>query len=331
MTEHPFAQYVRILGKGKRGSRGLNEQESLDAMSMILQEQVEPEQLGAFLMLLRYKEETPQELSGFVNAVRIHEGFAQCPINLPVDLDWATYAGKKRHQAWYLLVALLVSQQGHKVFMHGAKGHTAGRIYSEDMLTELGFQGAQSWQQVEQQLAHNNFSFMSLAQLSPKLNDIINLRNTLGLRSPVHTLTRLLNPTHAKHTIDGVFHPAYGPLHQQTALLLGQPRSLTIRGDGGEAEIRPDTDCELQWADENEHSTSAWPRLLEKRVEAPAVLNASALRNVWRGVEEDPYASATIISTTAAVILLLKLTNQREEAIQLAQTWWLERDKAFIK
>ena len=331
MSEHPFAQYVRILGKGKRGSRGLNEQEALDAMNMILQGQAEPEQLGAFLMLLRYKEETPQELSGFVSAVRAHEGFDQCPINLPVDLDWATYAGKKRHQAWYLLAALLISQQGYKVFMHGAKGHTAGRIYSEDMLTELGFQGAQNWQQVEQQLEQDNFSFMSLAQLSPKLNDIINLRDILGLRSPVHTLTRLLNPTHAKHTIDGVFHPAYGPLHQQTALLLGQPRSLTIRGDGGEAEIRPDTDCELQWADEHEHSTSPWPRLLDKRVEAPATLSASALRDVWQGQQNDHYANATIISTTATVILLLKLVSDRESALALAQSWWLERDKSFIK
>ena len=331
MSEHPFAQYVRILGKGKRGSRGLSEQEALDSMGMILQEQVEPEQLGAFLMLLRYKEETPEELSGFVRAVREHEGFTQPPVAVQVDLDWATYAGKKRHQAWYLLVALLVSQQGYKVFMHGAKGHTAGRIYSEDMLTELGLPLAHNWQQAEQQLAQDNFSFMSLAQLSPKLNNIINLRNILGLRSPVHTLTRLLNPTHAKHTIDGVFHPAYGPLHQQTALLLGQPRSLTIRGDGGEAEIRPDTDCELQWADENAHSTSAWPRLLDKRVEAPAALSAAALRRVWHGDEEDHYASATIVSTTAAVILLLKLAADRDSALKLAQSWWQQRNRTLIK
>ncbi len=331
MIEHPFAQYVRILGKGKRGSRGLEQQEAQDSMSMILQDQVEPEQLGAFLMLLRYKEETPTELSGFVNAVRQQENFTQCPINTEVDLDWATYAGKKRHQAWYLLVALLVSQQGYKVFMHGAKGHTVGRVYSEDLLTELGFNAAQNWQQVEQQLGQRNFSFMSLAQLSPKLNDIINLRHILGLRSPVHTLTRLLNPTHAKHTIDGVFHPAYGPLHQQTAQLLGQPRSLTIRGDGGEAEIRPDSDCELQWTDEHSHSTSPWPRLLHKRSEAPEQLSAAALRDVWQGQLEDSYAEATIISTTAAVILLLKRCSDRQAALDTAANWWQARDKSLIK
>ena len=263
--EHPFAQYVRTLGKGKRGSRDLTRAEALAAMSMMLKDQVEPEQLGAFLMLLRHKEECAAELAGFVDAVRQHNGFAQNPMpNLQVDLDWSTYAGKKRHQAWFLLAAILVSQQGYKVFMHGAKGHTTGRVYSEDLLTELGIVPASGWQQAEQQLTASNFSFMSLKQLSPELDHMINLRNILGLRSPVHTLTRLLNPTQAQHTVDGVFHPAYGPLHQQAALLLQQPRSLTIRGDGGEAEIRPDTDCDLQWADEHEHGNQPWPRLLEK-------------------------------------------------------------------
>ena len=51
--EHPFAQYVRVLGKGKKGSRSLTEAEAYDAMSMIMAGQVEDVQLGAFLMLLR--------------------------------------------------------------------------------------------------------------------------------------------------------------------------------------------------------------------------------------------------------------------------------------
>ena len=64
VTEHPFAQYVRILGKGKSGSRSMTREEARAAMGMILDQQVEPEQLGAFLMLLRMKEEAPEELAG---------------------------------------------------------------------------------------------------------------------------------------------------------------------------------------------------------------------------------------------------------------------------
>ena len=62
--EHPFAQYVRIIGRGKNVGRSYTEEEAETAMDMILADQVEPEQLGAFLMLLRVKEETPEEVAG---------------------------------------------------------------------------------------------------------------------------------------------------------------------------------------------------------------------------------------------------------------------------
>src|SRR5471032_3423249 len=97
-AEHPFAQFVRILGKGKRGARNLTREEAREAMGMLLDEQVEDTQLGAFLMLLRHKEESPEELAGFTEAVRAR---LNAP-SLNVDVDWPTYAGKKRHLPWYL-------------------------------------------------------------------------------------------------------------------------------------------------------------------------------------------------------------------------------------
>ena len=69
-TEHSFAEFIKILGKGKKGSRPLSQDEAYRAMKMILADQVEPIQLGAFLMLMRVKEETPEELAGFVQASR---------------------------------------------------------------------------------------------------------------------------------------------------------------------------------------------------------------------------------------------------------------------
>ena len=92
-AEHPFAQFVRILGKGKRGARGLIREEAREAMGMLLDGKVEQTQLGAFLMLLRHKEESPEELAGFTEAVRQR---VQAP-PIAVDLDWPSYAGKKRH------------------------------------------------------------------------------------------------------------------------------------------------------------------------------------------------------------------------------------------
>ena len=56
-AEHPFAQFVRIIGKGKNGARSLSFDEAYQAFQMILKNEVLDVQLGAFLMLLRLKED----------------------------------------------------------------------------------------------------------------------------------------------------------------------------------------------------------------------------------------------------------------------------------
>ncbi len=119
-AEHPFAQFIRIIGKGKTGARSLTYDEAYQAFSMILRNEVLDVQLGAFLMLLRVKEESVEELAGFVQATRDQLQFKP----LQVDLDWSSYAGKRRHYPWFLLAALTLAKHGYKVVMHGASGHT---------------------------------------------------------------------------------------------------------------------------------------------------------------------------------------------------------------
>ncbi len=324
MQEHPFAQYVRILGKGKKGSRSLTLEEAHSAMQMILDDQVRPEQLGAFLMLLRIKEESAEELAGFVSAVR--EKYA-APNGLRVDIDWSTYAGKKRQLPWFLLTALLLAENGYKVFMHGARGHTEGRIYTQDMLSRFKLPSCDSWHRVEQELNQRNFAFMSIDKLAPKLSEIIEMRHIFGLRSPVHTLCRMLNPLLSQACVDGVFHPAYAPMHQQTNALLNVQNSLTIRGDGGEAEIRPDADCEIRWIQSGELSEQQWPRIYAKREVKEAQLQPAHLIELWRGEIAHSYGEGALMSTLAATLILLEVEKDFDRAQQVATSMWQQRDK----
>ncbi|WP_177490449.1 glycosyl transferase family protein, partial [Pseudomonas sp. HMWF006] len=157
-AEHPFAQFVRILGKGKRGARDLTREEAREAMGMVLDDKVEDTQLGAFLMLLRHKEESAEEMAGFTEALRER---LQTPA-LNVDLDWPTYAGKKRHLPWYLLAAKCLAQNGVRIFMHGGGAHTAGRLYTEQLLGELQIPLCRTWQQVGSALDNGGLAFMPL-------------------------------------------------------------------------------------------------------------------------------------------------------------------------
>ncbi len=151
---------------------------------MILEDKVLPEQLGAFLMLLRVKEESAAEIAGFVKAVR--KSLPPPPDLLPA-VDWSSYAGKKRQLPWFLLAALCLASSGHAVFMHGFDGHTAGRLYTGDVLRRLGLAPVENFVAAAQQLRQKNFAYMDLEHISPPLARMMGFKKILGLRSPVHT------------------------------------------------------------------------------------------------------------------------------------------------
>lgn len=53
-----------------------------------------------------------------------------------MDLDWPTYAGK-RHLPWYLLAVKCLAGNGVRIILHGGGAHTAGRLYTEQLLDLL--------------------------------------------------------------------------------------------------------------------------------------------------------------------------------------------------
>lgn len=323
-SEHPFAPYIRILGKGKTGSRSLTREEARQAMTQILHGEVEDLQLGAFLMLLRVKEESPEELAGFVEAART---FIDAPDSITVDLDWSSYAGKKRQLPWFLLSCFALADQDVRIFMHGASGHTSGRLYTETTLEALGVATARSWSDVNRQLDETSFSFMPLHSLCPPLQQMIEFRNYLGLRSPVHTLSRLLNPLAAAHSIQSIFHPAYADSHQRASRLLNQPHAAVFRGEGGEIERKPEAICTVKSVHLGQLSEQVWPRLLEGRQDISAPLNPAELRSVWRGDRRDSYAEQAITGTLAIALSLLGKADTPDTALALASEWWQGRNR----
>ena len=325
VPEHVFAQYIRIIGKGKKGSRPLTQAEAYEAMRLILADEVQPVQLGAFLMLMRVKEESPEELAGFVLAARESAKLSE-DHNL-VDLDWSSYAGKRRQLPWFLLSALLLADKGINVFMHGAGGHTAGRLYTQDMLKYLSISAANSVTEAKQQLKDNHFSYLSLEHFCPKLHEIIELRPLLGLRSPVHTLVRLINPFNATHSIQGIFHPGYRPVHQEAAALLQQPHAAVLKGEGGETERNPDIDCLVQSVHNGELSDENWPAIFKRRHVKDEKMDPRQLSLIWQGEDQDEYAKQSILGTAAIALKLLGKATTKETSYQLATDYCLSRDK----
>lgn len=324
-AEHPFAQYVRILGKGKTSSRSLTFAEARDAMTLILKGEVLDVQLGAFLMLLRVKEESPEELAGFVQAAR---DAMNAPTNIHVDLDWSSYAGKRKHYPWFLLAVKVLTQNGFRVFMHGASGHTINRLYTESVLPTLGFTVSENWASVQSALHASNFAYMPLGQLCEPLGDMINLRNVMGLRSPVHTLSRLLNPLNAPFVLQAIFHPAYRSSHQAAAHLLGYRNSCVIKGEGGEIERNPDGVCLAKQIVDGELFEEEWPMIFESRHRPEEAFNLDDYLAVWRGELQHEYGEGAVIGTLALALKAMQKASTQEKAITLAKDLWINRDKS---
>jgi anthranilate phosphoribosyltransferase len=319
--EHPFAQYVRILGKGQRGSRGLTREEARDAMGMLLDGRVEDVQLGAFLMLLRHKEESAEEMAGFTEAVRAR---LDAP-PMAVDIDWPSYAGKKRHLPWYLLAIKCLADQGVRILLHGAGDHTAGRLYTEDVLELLSIPQCQDWQQVSDALDRHNLAFIPLGAWMPRLQHMIGLRNVLGLRSPIHSLARLLNPLGARCGLQSIFHPGYQEIHRAASQLLGDT-AIVIKGEGGEIEVNPDSPATLYLTAAGEACDESWPAMSAQRHMKPERLEPAHLLAVWRGEAEDAYGELAVQATIA--LALRGLGHECEQAFALARRYWDERNRS---
>lgn len=320
--EHPFAPFVRALGKGKTGSRSLSRDEAQRAMRMLLRGEAEDTQVGAFLMLLRVKEESAEEIAGFVEACREHIGFAKSGVP-GIDFDWSSYAGKRRQPHWFLLAALLLAQAGYRVFMHGTRGHTEGRVYTEDLLHDLGWPLALDIDDVRAQLDAHSFSFMPLSALCPPLQQLIDLRNVFGLRSPVHTLCRLLNPLAARTTLQSVFHPAYADTHHGAAVLLGERNAVVYKGDAGEVEYRPHARLNVRLLREGRSESLTIPR----RCDAPELVppGLDVLRQCWETPETPDYARQAIEGSAAIALYAHGVAADMDEAFENAATLWARR------
>lgn len=326
--EHPFAQFVRVLGKGPRLSRPLTFEEARDGFRMVMRGEVEPVQLGAFLCLLRVKTETPEEAAGLAAAIR--ECVTPPPGAPKVDLDWSSYAGKTRQLPYYILSALLLAGHGIRVFMHGSEHHTAGRAWTSEALAALGIPVSTSTLDAAQRLAADNFAYMTLEHLSPPLHQIMELRHLLGLRSPVHTVARLVNPFRAACALSSVSHPAYAPVHQEAARLLGESRMAVFKGEGGEVERRPEKACEVLSLVDGVPVSEDWPALISGTRVHEDSLDLSRLKALWSGAEEDGIAVAVISGTVAIALRAMGRAASIDEAEGMALAMWHDRGRSRI-
>ena len=306
----------RSLARGRNASRDMTQEEAKQAMSLLLEGKALPEQLGAFFMLMRVKEESPAELAGFAEACS--------PLwqDLKADIIWPSYAGKRRQPLWYLLSIQLLKDAGYSILLHGSHGHTPDRQFSVDLCESFQIQIADSHKQASTNIDQEGITYLPCDVLHPEFQTWLMTKHTLGLRSPMNTLLRLISPQGCAG-VQSVFHPNYGKTHLAACEIIGK-EALIMKGEGGEFEINPErtTQCIFTNKKEIEKIGGLQPHFDGKQ-SAP---NRQALVNLWQN-ESDEYGLNATLRTTAVVLMLKNKHYTFEQALIKARHLWQTRNK----
>lgn len=312
--------YIHAMGRGPGRARHLEPAEAEEAMRLILSGQADPHAIGALLMLMRYRGETPAEIAGFVRAVR-----ATVPALPAVDLDWPSYAaGRTRGLPWFLLAARLVAKSGVRVLLHGWNAYQSDGADVRSALAHAGITQAASPDDAARLLDRDNIAYLPLESFAPGALALLRLREVLGLRSCINTVCRVLNPAGAPAAVQGVFHPPYRTLQQAAGEILGQQSLCILKGGGGEFERNPSKDVTLFRLQSGDPLETVLPPLLPApRKLADATDACARLQDLWTGTLQDEFARAIVTGTAAAA--LIALGHKPATADALADALWAGR------
>jgi anthranilate phosphoribosyltransferase len=259
-----------------------------------------------------------------VQAARTHAGLGRP--ELSVDLDWPSYgAGRTRGAPWFLLAALALARSGITVLMHGSNDFSSG-IAVEDALAALGLQPDADLASAAATLRSSRFAYLPLRAMAPDLDRLLDMRRLFGLRSPVNTAARLLNPADAPAGVDGVFHPPYINVHLGVAERMGRHRLLVLKGGGGEAErvpLKPAT--ATVWDRDTGRHDLDLPAVEGLRPHPAANDTPAAFAAVWTGEATPETPLATIQSTIGLALLAMGRAGDPADAMDRAASIWARR------
>jgi anthranilate phosphoribosyltransferase len=177
---------------------------------------------------MRIKGETPEEMAGFLDAT--HERLTRLPntSKQPV-IVLPSYNGSRRLPLLTPLLALLLAREGWSVLVHG--GNTEDqRVATADVMLALGLPVLHQ----VRALAAGEAVFAPTALLSPGLWRLLEVRRSVGLRNPGHSLVKLMDPVNGLSLrVASYTHPEYADSMRDTLQLL-QANALLLRGTEGE-------------------------------------------------------------------------------------------------
>ena len=277
-----IAAYIKEIGRGKEGARALSAEQAHDLFSQVLDGTVTDLEVGAFALAMRIKGETELELDGFVRAT-----LERCmPLPAPQPhgsgvVVLPSYNGSRKLPNLTALLAAHLARAGVAVLVHGPLKDPT-RVTTAEVFSALGWAPSGTSHEVAQAWQQRLPAFVDIHTLCPGLARLLDVRWTIGLRNPAHTVAKLIAPLAAavptvrvvNHT-----HPEYA-ISLKAYLQHTQANALLMRGTEGEpvADARRQPRFEVYRQGQLDEALSRQPQegVLTELPELPDTADANA-------------------------------------------------------
>ena len=222
--------------------RDLPMEEAAQVMREIMGGEATPAQMAAFLVALRAKGETVDEIAGLARIMR--EKAARVSVTGPVVDTCGTGGDAQGTFNISTTAAFVVAGAGVKVAKHGNRAMSS-HCGSADVLEALGVKIDLGPEGVARCLTEAGVGFMFAQVFHPAMKFVGPVRREIGIRTVFNILGPLTNPAGAQSQVIGVASPVFGPKLAQALQRLGARHVFVVHGAGGLDEISPSGETQV--------------------------------------------------------------------------------------
>jgi anthranilate phosphoribosyltransferase len=217
--------------------RNLTRDEARAVMNEIMSGEATPAQIGGFLVALRLKGETADEIAGCAEGMRDHVVPVRPRTGDLVDTAGTGGDGGKTFNI-STAAALVAAAAGAHVAKHGNRS-VSSQTGSADVLQELGFNLELAPGRIAESIDTLGFGFMFAPTHHPAMRHAAPVRRELAARTVFNVLGPLTNPAGARAQVVGVYSPTLVQTIAQVLARLGAHRAFVVHGAFGVDELSP--------------------------------------------------------------------------------------------
>ncbi|MEM2934391.1 MAG: anthranilate phosphoribosyltransferase [Methanocellales archaeon] len=301
--------------------QNLTFQEARDAMVQILTSATDS-QIAAFLMSLKFKGETSEEIAGMVSAMLEKAEKIQPRVNGALIDTCGTGGDAKNTINISTASAMVAAACGIAVAKHGNFSITS-KSGSADVLRALGIKIEQHAEKVRESIERIGIGFMLAPFFHPAMKRVAHIRRELGVRTVFNILGPLSNPAFPTAQLIGVFNPELCQKFAEVLKILGREKAIIAHSQGldeisnlGKTEIAELENGEIEYYEITPADFGLRIAALNEIQGGTPEENANAIIKIFKG--EKGAKRDIVLMNSAAAVYISGLACDFREGFEIA-------------